>query len=673
MKVLNQIIITCFLMSLISSGIAQSHELGKVTIGELNEKEHFSEKEAPAAFLFNIGKTQIEFNSSKGFELVTEIDAKIKIYKKEGLHLANISIPFYLNGAERETVAISKAVTYNMVDGKIEKTKLKSEGEFIEKTNKFWNTKKVTMPSVKEGSIIEYRYTIRSPFLSNFPDWEFQKTIPVNYSKFTSSLTEYYVYNSRIKGYLSPKKTVTSKNTNNYYTVKDRDYVAPVRGSSDVTNKVLNYNEEVLIFELENIPSLIEEEYVNSMNNYQSSISYELAYIKFPNEPAKAFSVSWEDVAKTIYESDSFGVELKKSGYFEDDLKYLNLSQLNNDEKIQLIFDFVKNKVKWNGYYGIYCDEGVRSAYKNNVGNVAEVNIILTAMLREAGFNANPVLVSTRANGIPLYPSRNSFNYVLCAVESNEGYSLLDATETNGTINILPIRDLNWEGRLIRKDGTSSAINLYPSKVSKENYLALVSIDNEGNVNGKIRTQLFDYNAFVFRDKYYKIKKEEYIESLEKKLSNAVITDYNVNNNNDLIKPIVEDFSFKHSELIEIIGERMYFSPLLFYTMYENPFKLEKRDYPVDFIFPYEKKYSFTIEIPDGYSVESLPENAAFMMENNMIYCRYNNQLVGKKIQIAMIFGVNQSIILPDYYNDLKNFFKKSVEVQSNKIVLKKI
>jgi hypothetical protein len=152
-----------------------------------------------------------------------------------------------------------------------------------------------------------------------------------------------------------------------------------------------------------------------------------------------------------------------------------------------------------------------------------------------------------------------------------------------------------------------------------------------------------------------------------------VITDYTITNDQDITKPIVEEFSFKHSELVEKIGERMYFSPLLFYTLTENPFKLEKRDYPIDFIYPYEKKYSFTIEIPDGYSVESLPENAAFMMENNLIYCRYNNQLIGNKVQIAMIFGVNQSIILPDYYNDLKDLFRKSMEVQNQKIVLKRI
>ena len=60
----------------------------------------------------------------------------------------------------------------------------------------------------------------------------------------------------------------------------------------------------------------------------------------------------------------------------------------------------------------------MRKAYKDKTGNVAEINLMLTAMLRYAGINANPVLVSTRSNGIALFPNRTAFNYVIAAVET---------------------------------------------------------------------------------------------------------------------------------------------------------------------------------------------------------------------------------------------------------------
>ena len=46
--------------------------------------------------------------------------------------------------------------------GKIEKTKLTSEGEFDEKVNKYLNRKKITMPNVKEGSVIEFEYLLET-------------------------------------------------------------------------------------------------------------------------------------------------------------------------------------------------------------------------------------------------------------------------------------------------------------------------------------------------------------------------------------------------------------------------------------------------------------------------------------------------------------------------------
>jgi hypothetical protein len=40
------------------------------------------------------------------------------------------------------------------------------------------------MPNVKEGSVIEFEYTIKSPRFSELIDWSFQSSIPVNYSEF---------------------------------------------------------------------------------------------------------------------------------------------------------------------------------------------------------------------------------------------------------------------------------------------------------------------------------------------------------------------------------------------------------------------------------------------------------------------------------------------------------
>lgn len=661
-----------FILLLLSfSGFTQSYELGKVTVKELEETEHPTEKDAEAAVLFDVGKTYFDFDPNKGFLMITEVTTKIKIYKKEGYSYGDIVVPIYVGSSEKENVSFSKAYTYNLINGKIEKTKLKSDGEFTEKTNKFWNKVKISMPNVKEGSIIEYKYVLTSPFFSNLPEWYFQKEIPVNYSKFETFIPEYYVYNPRMKGYSIPKITKSSKSKTINYSEKTSRHMTN-NNSSSYSNESLNYTESVFTYETENLPSMKGESFVGNIDNYKASVNHELTVLKFPNSPIKSFSSTWDDVAKTIYDSPNFGDEVKKTGYFEKDIDAVLQGKNARDERIAAILEFVKKQVKWNDFNGVYCDDGVRTAYKNKTGNVAEINLMLTAMLRYSGLEANPVLVSTRSHGIPLFPSRSAFNYVIAAVELPEGLILLDATDMNSNLNILPIRALNWEGRLIRKDGSSTFARLIPSFLSKDNTLGLASIDTDGVVNGKIRTQHFDYNAFRYRDRYLNLSKESYIETLEKKYSNIEIEEYIVNNEKDLLKPVFEEYSFKHTGLTEIIGDKMYVSPLLYYSLTDNPFKLEKRDYPIDFVYPSEDKYTLTINIPQGYVVESLPKSQVFAADNNQLTYSFNIQATDTKIQLNAILSVNQSFITPNYYENLKNFFKTVVENQSDKIVLKK-
>lgn len=297
---------------------------------------------------------------------------------------------------------------------------------------------------------------------------------------------------------------------------------------------------------------------------------------------------------------------------------------------------------------------------------------MLAAMLRYAGFEANPVLISTRSNGISLYPSKSAYNYVIAGVELNDQVVLLDATSKFSTPNILPIRDLNWFGRIIRKDGSSDEINLMPKFNSKDLVSIIGSINEKGEVTGKIRDQYFDYNAFLFRQKNNGVTKESHIEKLEKKHQGLEIGEYEVLNNTDLSKPIVENYDFTSNNSVEIIGDKMYVSPFLFFAKTENPFKQETREYPVDFVFPNQDKYSVNLTIPDGYVVETLPQPIAVALLDNLAKFKYIISSNGRQIQFVYTEEINQAIIAPQDYEVLKNYYKEIVDKQTEKIVLKK-
>ena len=383
-------------------------------------------------------------------------------------------------------------------------------------------------------------------------------------------------------------------------------------------------------------------------------------------------NTNWETVTKKIYDNEDFGSELTKTGYFEKDLDVLLNGVVANEDRTNIVFNYVKSRMNWDEFNDYYCHDGVRKAYQDKKGNVAEINLMLTAMLRYAGINANPVLVSTRSNEISLFPSRTAFNYVISGVELQGKVILLDATNKFTLPNILPIRDLNWFGRIIRKDETSTQIDLMPTSNSKDIVSIMGSINAQGEMSGKIRDQYFDYNAFVFRNNYNNISKESYVEKLEKRHQGAEISEYDVQNSADLSKPIIENYSFTSSNSVEIIGDKMYFSPFAFFAKTENPFKQEKREYPIDFIFPSQDKFNISITIPDGYAVETMPQPLALAMPENLGSFKYSISNNGSQIQLLYTQDINQAIIGSEDYEMLKNFYKEIVNKQTEKIVLKK-
>ncbi|RUT68210.1 DUF3857 domain-containing protein [Flavobacterium cupreum] len=664
------IILFFFLFSFLQL-TAQEFKLGKVSVAELEEKKHPKDTAAVAAVLYKKGISYFDYNEINGFVLTTEVETRIKIYKKGGYEFANQTIGYSISGNSKESVQISDASTFNLVGGKVEKTKLKSDGIFDEPVSKFYGRKKISLPNVKEGSVIEFKYTIRAPFVSWMRDWRFQYSIPVNKSEFSTSIPEYYVYNVMQKGYIFPKKTVETKSKTIISTTKERSE-GRVTQTSFSTDKT-DYFEVKTTYSIEDLPAIKDESFVNNIDNYTSSLSFELSAVKWPNTPVKSYSSDWNSVVKTIYDYDDFGPELNKTGYFEDDLKKLLTGITNTDEIILTVLNYVKSTVKWDGNSSYGCDVGVRKAYKEKTGNCADINLMLTAMLRNAGLTANPVLVSTRSNGIALFPNRTAFNYVIAAVETPNGIILLDATSKYSSPNILPFRALNWQGRLIRKNGTSEAIDLMPKKASNDNVFINYEIDAEGKVNGKVRRQYTDYNAMSYRNEVDGVKEDVYLEKLENDNNKIEISEYSRTNEKEILLPTIESYSFKGDNLAEVIGGKIYINPMLFYTNTENSFKQEVREYPVDFGFPFTDRFNITIKIPEGFAVETLPAPAILAMEDNLGTFKFNIAESGNSLQLSILHQINEAIVSVEKYEMLKEYYQKMIAKETEKIVLKRI
>lgn len=661
----------CFSVSL----IAQDYDFGKVSKEELQEKFNPLDSSANATYLFKYRRTYFEYKNGIGFSLTTDIHERIKIYNKEGFDNATCKINLYVDNKDMEIVSSIKGVTYNLENDKIEETKLEKDAIFKSEESKYRNQTKFTMPNIKAGTVIEYKYKITSPFVWNVDDFLFQHAIPIKYLEATFETPEYFNFKPVQRGFLNLNPKSDYKSGQVTFTSTNRpNFNHSVNSSAGTFNSSkLNFIINQSIYNLSNIPALKEEPFVNNIDNYRSSVKYELSFVSFPQSPIKYYSTTWEDVVKTIYKTSSFDAELDKTGYFEKFVDILIANETDPLKRVTLIFDLLKNKIKWDGYYGKFPNNGVKKAFIDNTGNVAEINLILTSMLRYAGLNANPVLVSTRDNGMPLFPTVDGYNYVISAVETDNGIILLDATGKYSAPNVLPFRTLNWEGRIIRKDNSSTTIDLYPKEKSKKQVSMIISLNDKGVIEGGIRTTQTNHLAMSYREDYLETGKSQFLEKLENKLNGIDLDEFQVKNESDLSKPIVESYKFSIENQADIINDKIYFSPLFFLKTKENPFKLDKREFPVDFGYPSNSKYLMNINLPDGYKIESIPSPIVLMLPDNLGSYTYNITTFSNSVQISIETEINQPIISSLHYESLKAYFSKIIETEAEQIVLSKI
>jgi hypothetical protein len=654
---------------------SQEYKFGKISKEALEEKVYAKDSVADAVYLYNSRRTYYEYNSAKGFEVITKVHQRIKIYNKKGFDLATFNIScFKPKSGSKEKVTSIKGYTYNIVNGKTEKTLLSKKSVFNERLNKYRVITKFTMPNIKEGAVIEVKYQVVSPFPFSLDNLQFQYNIPVKKISYKVEIPEYFVFNLRSKGYLNINLKRTREGGTINWTERTRTENRSARMGSSISSEVNNYEKKFIVnvysYSENDIPALRDDEpYVNNIHNYRGGVEFELTSTKFPNSMLKLYTTSWKDVVKTIYKSSSFGNELEKVSYFKKDLSLVLATAKNDQEKLITVLDFVKSKVKWNDFTRIYTDVGVRKAYKEGRGNVADINLMLTAMLKEAGFNAKPILLSTRAHGMSFFPTRDGFNYVIAGVQMNDKVIYLDATEKYSAPNVLPLRAVNWKGRIINDKENSDWVDLIPTNYAlDENYLA-ISLDKEKEVSGMLRTVYTNLNALNYRSKNNHLKEDVVIETLESKY-NIEIEDFKITNRKNVLKPVVRTIKFNGEDLVEEINGKIYVSPLFFLTSKINPFKLKERKFPVDFGVPLRDKNTIKIKIPEGYKVESLPTNIAIGISNNIGVFRYKIVATPKKLVIVSQLQINKAIITPEYYQELKEFYNQMIKKQTEKITL---
>ena len=627
-------------------------EYGKVSLEELTMKSYIADKSCEAVVLYDVGKSFFT-HSNEGFRLVFERKTRIKIFTKSGLRWAEIEIPFYAEGNVFEQVSAIEASSFNVENGLINKTSLDPKKVYEEKTNEYWRQKKLAIPNVKEGSVIEYKYTITSPYMFNMHDWKFQQTIPTRYSEYIVKLTPFYEYVYLMMGqkYLSVKESYVEKGLPSYL------------GS-------IQYQNMVHRFVMEKVPAFTDETFITSIDDYIFQIDFQLSRINRPDGSKMEYITTWPKLINELLKDTDFGSYLKNVEKAAAD--YINLPDIDgksNLEKLELLVNTVKASFSWNKQFDYFPRKSLKEFTKEKTGNTANINLFLTGLLNAAGFEAYPVIISTRDHGKIKsdYPFAHFFNDVIVLVTVDGKHILTDATQSLCPYNTIPPWCINEKGLVIRKDAEDWVL-LTNDEMSSIRHNFILKFNPEADtVTGGCKLSASHYDAFNYRKDYQDDTGKVADYFLGKGYTG--IDSVSILNFDDPLKSYSLTAGLTYP--VEKAGDKIYFSPFMLEAPEENPLKQATRLYPVDMTYLKSRIYISTISIPEGYSLDFVP--ADYSLKTNFLDIEYSIKKLQENILHAEAYYEFKKVVYePGDYMNLRYTLNEAIKKLNEKVVLKK-
>jgi hypothetical protein len=621
---------------------------GKVSVADLQLKACEFEKDANAEVLFDKGTAYFDMQ----FNVLLERHKRIKIFNENGLKEAEVRIPFQ-GGNRLEFITGLQAQTINLVNGKPEIIKLDKSQIFTKAIDKVKNEIAFTFSNVKAGSIIEYKYTWNTVSYSNFPDWVFQAKIPVRYSEYDTSIPEYFTYS-------------TQNRTNDPF-VKN-----VTKGASQP-----GYNVEVRERAMANVHSLPEEAYMSSYIDNLQCLIFQLTNIIAPSQGVfKTYSDTWAKVGGILADDEDFGKQLKKKLKGEEVI-LANAAKLKTEnEKIAYIFTEVKNSMKWDGVDRWYTIDGTPAAWEKKTGNSAEINIIVYHLLKQAGVNAYPMVVSTREHGKvrPFYTSLSQFNRAVVFVPlPNDNMYVLDATNKYNVYNIIPAELLNSSGFYIDKSkNVYDIISIVKDELVNQSVYITAQIKPDGKIEGTANVRSGSHNRIAAVTRYKTDGEKKYIDYLRNDDNTIKIKSLKLDNIEVDTLPLVQTINFSQ-DLPGSDESYIYLNPNLFTPLKKNPFLAEMRFTDVE--FGYNRLYTIggRFTLPAGFKVDAMPKSGSVIMPDRSIIL---NRIVGEQdgtVVIRYTVEFKSAIYLKENYPDFREFVKVLYEMLNEQIILKKV
>lgn len=644
-------------------------KFGKISLDDFSP--YTGDTSYGAVIIADIGSTSFVGNKKGWFSHVFKRYTRIKILNQKAFALATQQLYLYKNGDNKEELIDISGAVYTNDNGKINDVRLDKRGVFEEQYSANFLAEKFTLAGVKAGAIIEYTYTIKSDFDFRLHPWEFQNMqYPCLWSEYQVAIPGLMVYAFARQGFnnfyinkawVSHENYLVTEQTNSNYASNSRDL-----NVGTPTN-----NQRWVMKDIK--PARIES-HMSSPKNYIDKIEFQLNKVS-DGETFKDVANNWDKMSEELLKDKDFGESLNETPDWLGNT--INKVAADNDElqNAKNIYYYVRDNficIHYPNYNDINIKTSLEDVFKKHSGNEGEINLLLILMLRQKGYTADPVMLSTRENGFNpgSYPILDRLNKVICKLQSGGKAYFLDASKRHAGFGFLTEGCYNGVARVINASHPDS-VNLSTDSI-KETKVVLINIINgeNGTLDGTAGETHGIFQSFNMREAIgaqpgnaVKVLKEYCPAGLQ-------VTDVTADSLTQPELPLKLNYNFTINTNKE---ENFYFNPFIGQFLEKNPFSANERMFPVQMPYCMQNVYIFNMEVPEGYKVVEVPKSIRLKLGETDGGFDYLIAVANGHIQLQCSIRLNKANFDPDFYDALRNFYADIIKKQSEQIVFKKL
>ncbi len=409
--------------------------------------------------------------------------------------------------------------------------------------------------------------------------------------------------------------------------------------------------------------------------------------------PTVIFSTieSWEQISR--WWNEMAGKQMVMSDEFKSEVKNLVAGKTTQDEKIDAIYHYVAQKVRYMGL-GTGKKKGfepkpVNETFETKYGVCRDVATMMVAMLREVGVPSDVVL-TMMGDKVSYDIPHIYFNHAIVAIKNADGsYTYADPTVDN-SVDWLPAVESQQQVLVCDDQGKKLADT--PLTPARENMGTIKAVSN------LTETGLFTSDVTIATDGIYDLALRSWAKSMPSAQMSMIwnyvvqavypgtrLTGFAVSDPEDLTKPFEVKFSYQVDNYPTEAGEFVLMKSPVSMGAFELISKfllanasLPERKYPYLLGFTFGASEEEIINLPPGMTVKSMPDPVALSdgpVEYRMTYGSAQAEELetgGKKVTYQKELLINAKEMSPAEYAQFKAVMKAASKSARGELIMQR-